>query len=1189
MFRPLFFSARTLACGLFFLLFLVTANAQFKAAIQGTVSDANGGLIPDAKITLKNTETGKTQEVTSSAEGFYRISGLAPGMYELTVEKTGYRKSLSENVRVGAENVQGVDILLEAGDISASVTVTPEGETRLDTENANEARGITTQEVRGLPQVGRDPYELLRLTPGIIGDSSRSSNGNSVNLGGQSTGPGGSNTSVFQTENQVQVSANGQRVTSNNYQVDGVSVNSLGWGGAAVITPNQESVKEVRILSSTYTAEVGRNSGAQIEVVSQNGTNDLHGSAFFKYDSPGLNAVNKFPGSTEATGRVNRAFRNYGGSVGGPLYLPRFGEGGKSYYSGKNRQFFFFSFEGLRENLSSVTFNQWVETPEFRNYITSVRPSSLAARLFSTPGIAPRIAGIVSRACPSLPPGSVCQQLPGGLDIGSLNLSRPTGAFYGFDTVINGSNQAGGGLDGIPDIQLVNLLVPSQTRGQQYNVRLDFNRGKDQYAVSTYFTKQNSLGGASNGRPIGDIPFNPLNDAVTVTWIRTISPTMLNEARGNFTRFAFNQVSNSQTANFGIPFFNVFDFDTPIGNQFASIGANRAATTPGIFAQNTFEVRDTVTKVFGNQSVKVGGEIRWEQDNNNLSGGSRPLYQFEKFFSFANDAPQLEAVDFDPVSGGPVNGQRYFRTNAYALFIQDDWKFRPNLTLNLGLRYEYFSPFREKQDRLSNYILAGEGLTGIVNGRVVVTPDELYSSSKKNFGPRLGFAYSPGRFHDKMVLRGGFGISYNRLYDNIFSDSRFNPPFAASGFLCCNDINNPTAQPILYAFGANNSPFSFPINPAFVNKFNPATGAIIGIPVDVVGTPRDVPTPYVYNYSFEVQHSLPFNLVASATYLGSSSHKLVRTVDLNRYYPGDTFDRNRDRFQNVGSNLQPCGATNPTCTAPHATGNPLFARIFFRLPDVNANYNALIVRLTRNFSKGFTFDGNYTFGKSIDTQSFELGAQQTDPSIPGLNRGPSDYDVRHNLVLSGLYSLPFFAGDKGTLAKVLGGFEIGGIVSAHSGFPWTPSVFGDEATDLSGDGFRPDRPLGYLGGAIEDPGNDDFISGIFPRNASHPNGGPDYFITTGNGPAGIGRNSFRGPNYFTIDLSVTKTIGLPGFLGETSNFEIRANFFNVFNRLNLSPISQVSTNTDIGNVGSFGRATSGLAGRVVEFQGRLRF
>src|SRR5262249_123602 len=225
--RTFLMCLRALSCALFLVFAVMTTQAQFKAGIQGTVTDSTGGLVPEAKITLTSKETAKTQETTSSSEGFYRLSSLAPGQYKLTVEKSGYKQKIFDDVTVSAETVRGLDVQLEPGDVTASVTVTSQGEAQLETENANERRGLTTQEVRGLPQVGRDPYELLRLTPGVIGDSSRSSNGNAVYLGGQSTGPGGSNTSVFQTENQVQVSANGQRVTSNNYQVDGVSVNSL--------------------------------------------------------------------------------------------------------------------------------------------------------------------------------------------------------------------------------------------------------------------------------------------------------------------------------------------------------------------------------------------------------------------------------------------------------------------------------------------------------------------------------------------------------------------------------------------------------------------------------------------------------------------------------------------------------------------------------------------------------------------------------------------------------------------------------------------------------------------------------------------------------------------------------------------------------------------------------------------------
>jgi hypothetical protein len=345
--RTMFSLVRIMMCGLFLLFVLGTANAQFKAGIQGTVTDSNGGLVPDAKITLAEADTGKTWEATSNDEGFYRISALAPGSYTVTIEKPGYKKSVLEKVTVGAENVQGLNIVLEIGDITASVTITDEATSQLETENANVAKGITAAEIKRLPQVGRDPYELARLTPGIFGDSARSGNGNAAGLpnAGSDTGPGASNNSIFQAENQPQISANGQRISANNFQLDGVSVNSLTHGGAAVVTPNQESVKEVQISSSSYSAEDGRNSGAQIKVVSQNGTNDFHGSAFLKYNSPKLNAFNGYPndfgrGRTE---RVERFFRQFGGSLGGPLPLPRFGEGGPSTIGGKDKSFFFIS------------------------------------------------------------------------------------------------------------------------------------------------------------------------------------------------------------------------------------------------------------------------------------------------------------------------------------------------------------------------------------------------------------------------------------------------------------------------------------------------------------------------------------------------------------------------------------------------------------------------------------------------------------------------------------------------------------------------------------------------------------------------------------------------------------------------------------------------------------------------------
>ncbi|MDT5261628.1 MAG: hypothetical protein QOC61_632, partial [Acidobacteriota bacterium] len=286
---------RAVLCALALFSFATQARAQFRAGIQGTVTDPAGAVVPAASVTLKNNETGRTQTATSSDEGFYRITELPPGKYTLSIEKAGFKKTTFEDLVVNAEQVQGVDVVLTAGEVAETVTVTDSATPALETENPNINKAITTQEIKQLPQFGRDPYELLRLTPGVLGEGARGGAGGAVGLPNQ-TGPGGSNRSIFQTENQPQISANGQRVSANNFQIDGTSVNSLTFGGAAVVTPNQESVKEVRVIANVYSAEYGRNSGAQVLTVSQNGTNQFHGSLFLKNNSPGLNSFNKYGG-----------------------------------------------------------------------------------------------------------------------------------------------------------------------------------------------------------------------------------------------------------------------------------------------------------------------------------------------------------------------------------------------------------------------------------------------------------------------------------------------------------------------------------------------------------------------------------------------------------------------------------------------------------------------------------------------------------------------------------------------------------------------------------------------------------------------------------------------------------------------------------------------------------------------------
>jgi hypothetical protein len=1154
MHRSLAGFAQAVLCAVFLLLLTASASAQFKAGIQGTVTDPSGAVIPGAKVTLTSLETGKSVNTVSSADGFYRFASLAPGRYKLEVERDGFRKKELESVVVGAEAIIGVDISLEAGSVSDTVTVSADSTPALQTENANIDRGITQQEIQRLPQFGRDPYELLRLAPGVFGQGGRTGGGAAVNLP-NTTGPGGSNTSIFQVENVVPISANGQRVSANNFTIDGVSVNSLGWGGAAIITPNQESVKEIRVTSTSYSAEDGRNSGAQIKVVSQNGTNEYHGSGLFKYNEPGLNAFNKFGGiGGSATApntppvRVENKFRQYGGSFGGPILLPRFGEGGQSWYSGKNRLFFFVSYEGLRERTNN-TYNQYLETDQYQQQIRTLRPNSVTAKVLAAAG-PPRVVQLLSSDC-GIFGGSAaarCRAVPGGLDLGSF--TGGVGQYV--------ATQTGGGFDGIPDVVFAQLRASNRTQGDQFNLRFDYLLNEDHnFAVSFYRTKRNDLNSdqGSRTRVTSDLPFKPLTASGMVTWNYTISPRILNEARANVTRFFSDQVSDAAEVNFGIPRVEVEDlpFDR------IRFGANRGETTPAIFAQNTFDFRDTVSVTVGNLTAKYGVEIRREQNNNALTGAARPVFSFVGLFNLANDTPIFEAIAADPATGRPANAQRYFRQGDYSFFAQHDWKARPNLTLNLGVRYEYFTPLREKRGQLSNLF---PGPNGFVDSTLRVV-DQLYNPDRNNWAPRLGFAWSPKLFREKMVWRGGAGVAFNRVPSALFGNTRGNPPFFARFNICCGTATNPfVGGQIQYVLGASKALDSYPVNPLLAVSIDPATGGVLNRTVEVYGTPQDEPNAYVYNASLEAQYELPFNLTATLGYQGSAGHKLIRIVNQNFIF----------------------------------ARNPRFAPVFFLQPDVNSNFHALNARLSKRLSRGLQFDANYRWSKSIDTLSFEgPGAvtNQTNPSNLASERGPSDFDATHYFNLSALWDLPIFRTRNDAVGKILGGWQLNGIITGNTGFPWTPKLF-ENLRQPSGETFGPIRPTLYRGGALDDTSDNAFIR----VGGNFPGGGAQYFSTTvtrdSNGfatlalnPPGIGRNSFRGPRHFSVDLSVNKQFGIPG-LREGTKLDLRANFFNAFNLLNLQAIGYFDPGVDVRS-SNFGRAQRGLAGRVVELQARFSF
>jgi len=329
--------------------------------------------------------------------------------------------------------------------------------------------------------------------------------------------------------------------------------------------------------------------------------------------------------------------------------------------------------------------------------------------------------------------------------------------------------------------------------------------------------------------------------------------------------------------------------------------------------------------------------------------------------------------------------------------------------------------------------------------------------------------------------------------------------------------------------------------------------------VEIYGARPNTPTPYVYSYSFEGQYALPHSLTAEVGYQGSSSHKLVRLV--NQRFVQAVIPANYFAFA-----------------------------VFIPTPDVNANYNALNARLSRRFSQGVQFDALYRFAKSIDTLSNEGPGAVTNQTFPQdlrQERGPSDFDVRHTFTFSGLWDLPIFRNRKDALGKALGGWQLNGILTKHTGFPWTPHTGQCVRSANSQDFVCPSRPTRYFGGALTDTSNDAFTR----PGGNFPGGGLRYFDANNPGGTllpGIGRNSFRGPKYFAVDLSAAKRTGLPAFLhlNEAAFFEFKANFFNAFNNTNLAPFGFFSPLIDSAD---FGRAKNALAGRVVELQGRISF
>ena len=1163
-------------------IFSVTAFAQFGAGLNGTVQDSSGAVIPGATVTLTNTGTQQKRTATSSDSGGYKFGELGPGVYDLTASAANFTTATVKGIQIGGESARTTNVTLQTSGTTTSVDVNANDTTLLNTSDAAISNTLTSEEIQRLPAIGGDVYELLRTAPGITGDASRSGAG-TANFLPNGAGAGQSNSGIFQTENAVQISAAGQSTGANDYLIDGVSVNSLGQAGAAVVTPNQESVSQLTVISTSYSAEDGRNSGAHIKSVTKSGTNAIHGSAYFRYDDPGLNAYNKASSDSALAQpnpvlRVNNKVRDYADSLGGPII--------------KDKLFLFGSYEGFKvSNNSSV--NQYVETPRFDAAVVALRGATVSGAIVGNAGSAPRVLSVLAPSCSTYTNANLpCAVVGNALDVGSFASQAAGTYFYQNNCTVatdpaclagyapgTGGYNTGGGLDGVPDLEYAQILDPTHSHGNQFNGRADYYfTPKDQFAASVYFTKLDQLGpsGSIGNRPQADIPIKPLNTAATLIYIHTFGPTLLNEARANFTRFYDDQLADaaSDNVNFGLPFINVQNLP-PGGVQY---GVTQAPTSPAIFVENTYEVRDSITKNMGSRTLKVGGEYRWEQDNNNLGGNSRPVYAFQGLFNFANSAPIYEGITANPLTGGPANTARYLRSETLGIFAQHDWKITPTFTLNTGVRYEYFTPFRNKGLELNLPVLGPPGSELITPS--LVPHNHFFASDYTGVTPKVGFSWVLPVNKGNTVIRGGVARAMNRLNFSTLDNATEDGPGYFSYGLCCGEATGDgmpfDGGQIQYSLGTSNSPASFPANPALMTKtvnglpVN-ADGTPLGI--EVYGSPVRVKTPYAYLYSLEAENQMKGGMVLTVGFQGSEGHHLPRLVNQNFLYS------------------QP-------------TTNQVFNAAYFLQTDSNSNYASLNVRAEKTLKHGYQYAIYYSYSKSLDQVSNGFGADslanQTNPAVNSTEWGPSDYDTRHRITVSGLWTIPGTHADNHLLNIASNGWQINGIFTFHTGFPFTPVVPGLASNPYVTNAatISPVRPYGYLGGFVSSCSNSNYVSGNDVKNTSFVLAAPAGAVYR----PGIGRNSFQGPCYIDTDLSLAREQKL-SVRDHNLNIRFQANLFNAFNQLNLAPFQNGNAGGPAAIVGAtpdaagsttrtdsqFGRPTAADAGRTIEFFARISF
>ncbi len=1108
------------------LLFSMPAQAQFDSAtVLGMIRDASGAALPNVTITLKNNATGIVATTQTDGNGAYQFSNIKIGEYRLSAEVQGFTTAVTEKIVVTVNARQRVDLTMQPGALTETVTITDAAQL-LETDSSVRGQVVQREQIVKLPLNGRSYANLVLLAPGV-----RESSQNSATGGGR----------------EAAFNVNGLRNTFNNFLLDGVDNNAYGTSNqgfsSQVVQVSPDAVAEFKVQTNTYSAEFGRSGGAVINAAYRSGTNQLHGALWEFHRNAALNAVGFFK---PVSGVKPPLIRNqFGLALGGPII--------------KDRTFFFLDYEGFRQVAKDVGFSTLPTLQQRQGIFTvDVRvPYSFVSSTGAT--IA---AGTVFTAGQSVPMTTFTRKVL--TELPAPNIGGKTETNFA-------SNYSD--------------LIINRNFNDKFNIKLDHNFSD---RLNGFFRLSHRKVNEFNGTGIpgpsgsgGNGYINVLNQQLVFGATYSFANGSAIEARLGVSKIEGGKrppLSGGPSVRelygiTGLPEDKSITggLTTQTISGFSQIG--RQATNPQFQNPFTINPRVNYTRTISRHSLKAGYEylvVNTDvQDTNPLMGldtyagqfsrpttaGGNTIYNLSDFmfggrsqFEFAN----LLVVEMQ-------------RRLHYA-YLQDDFKVNYKLTLNLGVRYEFATPFTEAKNRLSNFDPATKTIIqakdGSLYNRSLVDPDY------NNFAPRVGFAYN---LLDKTVLRGGYGIGY----------VHFNRVGSA-------DLLATNFPQITRANVTQNAALALCTGNVFAdNCFRPTqAGYPTNLPNNVVlFTPREARTPYIQNWQLSLQRELPGNMLLDVAYVGNHAVKLILLADYNQARPLTTAE------------LALPAAQRPSLDARRPIAG--FRSISATLPAAYSNYHALQVKFERRFSKGLYLLNSFTWSKAIDNASQVLEEPGGNTGTPqnvyniAADRGIGAYDQPFNNTTSFVFELPFGKG-RALLSDapyavdaLLGGWALTGINTMVAGqainFRYAPApVTANLPSFIGGVALRPN----LVGNPLL-PSDNRTIDRWFNTEAIR--------LPTQDQPFGnAGRNIGRGPSFYQFDLGLQKNFALP-IINEVSKMEFRAEFFNVLNKTNFgnpnSNASGIVFNTDgtLRTAGGFGTTRSTAPARQIQFALKLSF